>query len=275
MITTDYQAPNFNGAPLDVRLHRYEPGAPLVICFHGAVRNRHSSTDLYFGSKLRLCVRTSVASIVDPALSAGRQAVTSWYAAHVDGESGQAVVQEAVEGLVSATASSRPIFVGGSAGGFASMYFATLFENSVAVAVNPQVDLVSYWARQSGGDLPEGVRDAWPNCSAASEVANLVSVKAYENSGNNGTIVYVQNSRDVTHVAGQLAEFLHDWRDLSRLVLDVQFFGTLGHSGSVPLAVYEAWVEAAALAQTVDADAIAVSRHQLQCRHGGTRISLA
>jgi len=71
-------------------------------------------------------------------------------------QSSQQVLAEAITAIIGDADHTRLVFTGGWAGGFAAMYFSSLFSNSVAVAVNPQVDLFRY-LRDS---IPSGVKGA-------------------------------------------------------------------------------------------------------------------
>jgi len=102
---------------------------------------------------------------------------------------------------------NRTILYGGSAGGFASIYYSTHIPNSYAVAANPQTNILKYYKR-----LVKKYFDiCFPNYSQIGKELYDTDVEydvcdLFSRSESN--LIYLQNLDDTFHIENHLVPFL-------------------------------------------------------------------
>ncbi len=221
------------------------PSSRLVFVFHGAVardRKRIPQFADVFG------VDATVVGVADPTLNLAPDLSVGWYAGH-QGYPAQTHLTELFLEIQQALCATRPVFVGGSSGGFAALYFSHRIEGSVAVAVNPQTSIDRYMARWR----QHYIGTCWPNLEdrQLSDVVVSDLCSLYAQSFSN-SIVYLQNCADFAHVRDHMAPFIASLptKLLRRVALRVGFWGITGHSASIPKSAWTPWVRAALHAKT-------------------------
>lgn len=220
-------------------------GCPLVVMFNGA-QDRSKTVNLPAFSGLQ-AVPGDMASrlfINDPTLYLSKEISIGWYAG-----SKRLLLQKILPNIIrhvaNVGAAPRMIFGGGSNGAFASLYYSSLFANSLAVASNPQTHPLNYYKSHAmryasvAFDLDglEEARNKLPgfiDCDLS---------KIYS-SGVENCAIYIQNINDAFHLEQHCRPFVEAQgcgvpnqvmiKQLSeRLLLHVADWGG-GHVGPKP-----------------------------------------
>lgn len=134
-----------DGSSLDILIRggirNYDSSRALPIFFNGAVDRAKGQPPFFSGSSIAKELRTPVVAIADPTISPSNNLGIGWYTGHPNSGA-----QDAITQLLRSLADRfllRLVLVGGSAGGFASLYYAARIGQS-AFVWNPQVDLLRY-----------------------------------------------------------------------------------------------------------------------------------
>ncbi|MEE2568482.1 YqiA/YcfP family alpha/beta fold hydrolase [Pseudarthrobacter sp. J64] len=111
------------------------------IFFNGAVDRSKGDPPFFSGSTLAAELDRPVISIADPTLAVGNDLGIGWYTGN-PGSNAQEVIATLISAL-KRDLKEEIVLVGGSAGGFAALYFGVCTRTS-AFVWNPQVDLLRY-----------------------------------------------------------------------------------------------------------------------------------
>jgi pimeloyl-ACP methyl ester carboxylesterase len=241
-----------NGTPVQIQASRRR-NRRLVVLFHGAVKpdRRHLVTE-FNTPKLAKLIDANVVAVTDPSLERSATLTAAWYLGH-EGFPAQRLLAKLFRQIQDRLKIERPVYVGGSAGGFAALYYSWVNPGSVAIAVNPQTSLSRH---RTAHQL--AYRNAcWPSLEAGAGLGTVVhedlSVLYRKKVPN--AVVYLQNSMDPYHLRNHLAPFVGAIRpaDLAKIVTDVRFWGTVGHSNSIPRQAWFDWARAALDATSISA----------------------
>lgn len=232
----------------------------LVIVFQGAVKPGRPTAD-FDTSALAQQLDATVISIAEPSLVRSANLATSWYAGH-EGFPAQRILVDSLHRIQRALDVTRPIYVGGSSGGFAALYYSWHTPGSVAVAVNPQTSLERH--------LPKPVREyrlsCWPALPADASLSDVIDQDLTVLYGEKvpNAVVYLQNSMDPFHLRNHLGPFLSSIRqaDYATVVTEVGFWGKFGHSGSIPRKIWYEWTRVALDASSISATDLLACREQ-------------
>jgi pimeloyl-ACP methyl ester carboxylesterase len=240
------------GTPIQVQASRRK-NRRLVVLFHGAVKpdRRHLVTE-FNTPKLAKLIDANVVAVTDPSLDRSPTLTAAWYLGH-EGFAAQRLLAKLFRQIQDRLKVERPVYIGGSAGGFAALYYSWACPGSVAIAVNPQTSLTRHRTSHQSA-----YRQAcWPTLSQEVELSSVVHedlTLLYRKKVPN-SVVYLQNSMDPFHLRNHLAPFLGAIRpaDLAKVVTDVRFWGTVGHSNSIPRQAWFDWARAALAAASTSA----------------------
>lgn len=221
--------------------------APLVIFFHGAVRQTTPPTPVFEGMFAGTSLRrvANVISIADPTLLLNPTLKTTWYAGAF-GMDVPAALRDLIAGLMSGLKPSRVVLAGGSTGGHAAIYQAAFVPNGVAIACNP-IGVISNY---NDLHISEYRNFCWSSLGAAECRYSDMATESFSPDATS-TVIFLCNSRDL-HFPKQSAVLHADLfeRTRSRNVAVVSSFFT-SHSGhSFPPPVWLAWIKAAIAAPT-------------------------
>jgi hypothetical protein len=154
----------------------------------------------------------------------------------------------------------RKIYIGGSSGGFAALYYSLCDPGSVCIAVNPQTNLVTY------KNAERQLRLVWPAASSIAEIGKRVTIDlpaAYD-SGFENMIVYLQSNGDLRHYGTQMSVFCKvGLKQPERFILQCGYWGVPGHSHSIPINEYRVWVKAISKTTWFDRPSILDAYHTL------------
>jgi hypothetical protein len=135
------------------------------------------------------------------------------------------------------------IYVGGSAGGFASLFYSFQDELSACIAVNPQIDILKY----NKTSINKYLKAAWPNNSSFESISNYVvlDLSVIYNTNFKNFIIYLQSAGDMHHFGVHLSKLMHASRNsTNNFILNSGYWGIPGHSSSVPRFVLLSWLRA-------------------------------
>jgi pimeloyl-ACP methyl ester carboxylesterase len=215
----------------------------LVITFAGAIDRRKYTLPQFGGARVDEYVSASVVGIADPSLARSPALTAAWYAGH-EGFETQQILPGLIRRLVSACGAERVIFVGGSVGGFAALYYSWLLPGSIVIATNPQTDLDRYPLPHTDRYRRYCRRNLDRQTPLSSVITTSV-VSCYTERFEN-TVIYIQNAADPLHVRDHLAPFLAavDLPDHERLLARLGYWGQAGHA-QPPSREWLPWLEAA------------------------------
>lgn len=237
--------------------------APLVVLFHGSVNRSAVPVPAFEGGFLTQATRldATVLSVADPLLDKAHDLRAAWYAGAHDQDT-RGVIRKLIDTLVEALSPARLILAGGSTGGHPALVHASERPESVAVVVNPILNISAYHP-----DYVKAYRaTCWPGAGDDEPLPGTVedATVLYAKPGRN-TVIYLQNARD-GHFWHQAVPFLAALRGMQRLqsilFLATHFEGYPGHT--FPPQEWARWITGACLAADGSPAAIAAATATLQ-----------
>lgn len=249
-----------DGHPVRFRFKR-GIGDNLVILFHSVVNRERSEIPVFQSFPAKYLLQANVISIADPTIEAMQVVRASWYAGH-EGFDSQGRIRELLEVIHAALSPRRTILMGGSSGGFASLYYGFYLPGSITITANPQTRLLHHYPRA----VKTYHQECWPSCETIAEIGRRICTdvaQLYAKPDSN-TVVYLQSSGDRHHIANHAVPFLAALHQdaYERLIFDCRFHGRPGHAASVPLAECWSWVSAVLLAKDLKPDTLLACRHE-------------
>lgn len=232
----------------------------LILFFHGAVDQSKRIIPKYqsFLPDLLHCHQLSIS---DPTLEIHPSIRSGWY---IGGENMplQAELPIILKYLFEAIGLQRRIYVGGSSGGFAALYYSLVDLESICVAVNPQTNLSTYLRSATSSYLDL----AWNGARSFGEIDDSVFtnlIVAY-GKGFKNMVIYLQSAGDIRHYKTQMSDFCQvGLKSPEQFILNCGYWGIPNHSNSVPSQEYYRWVKAAVTAPWFDRQAILDTYHVL------------
>lgn len=183
---------------LPIHLHwTNKQAADTVVCF-SAASSKVRDVPFWTGRGLTAGVDANVLLVSDPSMILDRTLSLGWYAGSLVQPN---LIKTLTEIFLVITAGTRPIFFGASAGGWAALKYAARIDGSVAVAVNPQVDIARYMY------FPYYLRKVWNTVPGNEYLPFEGNVARDYASGNDATVVYVQNKGDSHHLDEHFGAF--------------------------------------------------------------------
>lgn len=190
------------GLPIDIQ---HEPlGYDVTtVFFHAALSSKAYRFPIFMGRRISEGLPTNRILISDPSLYMDDSLRLSWYA----GSRKQPRLQWVIRGILKALipAHHRVVMFGPSGGGFAALYYASKFEGSTAVPVNPQTNLAKYLPSEVG----KYTRLAWglKETNALAQIDAVTDLARVYRSAST-RVFYVQNRNDGSHVRSHLDPFM-------------------------------------------------------------------
>lgn len=251
----------FEGLRLPV-LYRQGSTSTLVVVFHGAVdqaKRRLPAFQPFFSD----VAGAHQLAISDPTLTKSTALKAAWFAGSADLPL-QQVMPRLLARVSQMLGVRRTIYFGASAGGFAALFYSHAHPNSLALVVNPQINLLTYLQ----GPITLYRETCWPRVKATAELASVACVNVadlYAQSVPNFVCV-LNATGDRYHIYNQTLEFARRLpsAERDRVVLHNDFYGIPGHSGSIPMQACMPWLKAAMSAPSLYADAILTRLHELR-----------
>lgn len=203
----------YNGYPMDLLIDPEEGATTALVSFHPAVTNPKVTRPYFLGVNLFASIPAHRIYFSDPSLELDAELTLGWFAGNMHQRDMQDVVTKVIEHVREGLAAEHTVIVGTSGGGFASLYYSSRIEGSLAMVVNPQTDILSYveylvqrYTRKAWGLYTmEKVRQVLHQRTTLNVVGSYA--KKLSNS-----VIYLQNATDRHHVAkhlGPLLDVLH------------------------------------------------------------------
>ncbi|TDU22330.1 hypothetical protein EDF61_11016 [Arthrobacter sp. JUb115] len=217
------------GKPLDV-LNSPKDSKSMIVFFHGAIDNKYQLPVLS-GQGISSTINASRVFISDPALYISENLFLSWYAGSSYTPKLQNDLTAIIKKLAVTNGADRIIFFGGSGGGFASLYYASQFENGIAVCFNPQTNIAKYNSRaiHDFTHYAYGIPNTEYNPLAllpSNVVTDLCELYRAEVQN---PVLYIQNLNDRTHITRHLQPFFGAIHPRNELFLLAEKWGE-GHT---------------------------------------------
>lgn len=242
------------GWEIPVKFRNVPNSKELLIIFHSSFDRKKRSVPAFEGF-LRDLKNVSQLSVSDPSMLIERNHSAAWYAGH-EGFDSQKILPGLFLEIVEQGNFERVVFLGGSSGGFASLFYSSFIPDSVAIAAVPQTNLNVY--RPAAVTLYR--ENCWGRLTSNEHLSEKICVDLcnWYSILRRNTIIYVQSAGDTFHTRTQLTPFLEAIQNVkgSKFILDSGFWGKLGHSGSVPPKAYLPWVRAAFASTTIETEDI-------------------
>lgn len=224
-----------DGHEINVKV-RHGTSSDIVFLFHGAV-GRDTREIPIFQAFLPSNSRLTQVSISDDSLFHSPDALVGFYLGNETLPLSHLLPKVIDAFCIALESKNPPLFVGGSSGGYAALYYSNLFENSTAIVANPQTSIETYRFQQKTG-VDALLRWCWTRTESAEALADKICLdlsEPYSVYGKN-RVVYLQNSADRKHLHTQMGRFvdaIHHkrWKNFTS---KVGFWGKLGHSASIP-----------------------------------------
>lgn len=198
---------NEQGIPIDIL--NSDIGADVtIVFFHGAIEPKHSLPVLT-GQGISGGLIANRLFISDPSLYLTDQLALSWYAGN-SRQPLQKLLPRIISRIIRQHGASRVIFFGGSGGGFASMYYSSVFPGSLVIAFNPQTSVTRYINRsvRAYATHAYGIsEDEYDPISQIPDAPVLDLCRLYERKMDN-TVLYIQNANDTYHVDRHMRPFM-------------------------------------------------------------------
>lgn len=237
---------------------RYKPGRgkDLIILFHAALKPERLDTPWF---QPFIPIGVPQIAVADPTLLSMQGVASGWYLGG-EGEGLPEKIMRLVQAVSQCLCATRRIYIGGSSGGFAALLYAGLDVGSVAVAACPQTNLATYKNRNVGWF----VEKKFPATRALPREADLPS---FLPARWKSAAVLLVSSSDHGHLYQQVLPLVTalGFERRNDLLLNVAYHGVLGHSGSVPPAIYLDWVRAVLQCPRFTADDVIQTHHTIHC----------
>jgi len=248
------------GAHLPVH-YRAGSTPTLLILFHGAVDQKLRAKP-HFQPLFNHTFGAHQLAISDPGLARSDELKLTWYLGH-DGLDLPALLPGYFRAMASAGRFKRVIYFGASGGGHAALHYSFHHPDSLALAVNPQIDLSRYQDEQAITDYR---LHCWAGLGSNDELRrhvpmDLPSVYA---GGLRNFVCLLNSSGDRHHLLDHTLPFLARIPAASqnRVLLHADFYGVLGHATSVPYKSCVPWIKASVYSPNLYADSLLAKRHQ-------------
>lgn len=235
---------------------RYQRGSndTMIVIFHGAIDRKIRTIPRFQGlvPDSGGCCQLAIA---DPSLEFGTDISCGWY---LGGEKLplQTDLPKLILALSDLASVKKRIYLGGSAGGFAALFYSWADPGSVCITINPQINLSRYGSNKR---FESYLRGAWPGVGSLSKLARNVIIDAsqiYTERFDN-MVIYLQSVGDIAHYGRQLPEFCNIGLNKSeQFILNISYYGIPGHSNSIPSSFYYPWIRSVIAAPWFNRQAI-------------------
>lgn len=190
-----------NGLPIDVR---YEPRGrdATIVFFHAAISRETARLPMFLGAGISETLPADRIFIADPSMYMDTEQTLAWYAGNRHQPNLQDVITQILAALI--PSGRRVAMYGGSGGGFAAMYYSARISNSIAVPVNPQVDLAAH----TPAVVEKWLRLAWGAGTELSELPVEIDAGRAYREGGSARLWYIQNTGDKRHIRRHFEPFM-------------------------------------------------------------------
>lgn len=231
----------------------------VIFIFHGAIGNNRRKIPHFAPFLPGLDTQCHQISISDPTTAKFPGFPAAWYAGH-SGFYLQRVLPDILQKITSALGASKTIYVGGSSGGFAALYYSWHHPGSATVAAGPQTNLRVHNQRP----ITTYRTSCWPEMGQNEELLNVICSDVGQLYGQkfDNLVVYIQSSGDRAHIFTHLTNFLSHISGSrpDRFILHADFWGRLRHGNAVPGISILPWVRAYLRSPSLLADDLLIAK---------------
>lgn len=171
---------------------------PLVIFFNGATE-RKADLKLPIFSGMRVLPEGDVSRVYvnDPSHYLDEELTLGWYAGSSEAPL-QEIFADVVNKIVSMYKSRGVIFVGGSGGGYAALYYSSKISGSIALVWNPQTNILNYWSRHVSkyAKAAFGIEGIEAAKEKLGDKIDLDVCSIYGSGSADNYVIYLQNASD-------------------------------------------------------------------------------
>lgn len=220
---------DIGGLPVDLLVS--PTSSSTTICFfHGAIES-HFTLPVLSGLGVSGGVEANRVFISDPSLVLDDELMLSWYAGNSQQPELQSELTLILKNVIEGLGSERVVFFGGSGGGFASLYFAHQFENSLALVFNPQTRIEKYTEKAVRDFAEKAFYVRGGHSDPLSQLPSTVVADLCElyKAPTRAKVAYMQNLKDEFHVQAHLLPFLKSIHPETELTVLAERWGE-GHS---------------------------------------------
>ncbi len=235
-------------------LVQLQDSSTVVFSFSGAIDRENHPLPFFTSTSLHKHVPASVIGIADPSLARSDDLKLAWYAGH-EGFAVQTALTTLIREMVDRLDATRIVFIGGSGGGFAALYYSWQLPGSVAIVSNPQTNLNHAIRTHRDRYLAA----CWPSLSSFTSLRDAIDTDlcALYASRCDNSVIYLQEASDFYHLKWHFGPFVtqlpREYAD--RLVVRMAQWGRRGHQ-AVPAKIWIPWMKAALTAPITTAAAI-------------------
>ena len=198
-----------------VILNQYRGYDTTVVFFHAAIE-QHYTLPVITGLGISVDTPVNRVFISDPSLVLDPELNLAWFAGSQH-QRLQGVIEDVVAKFHGRDSSDRLVFFGASGGGFASLNYSAKFPGSIAIASNPQTNIMRY----NQDAVSKYASVCFPGAgfphSLITDLTDIYS-KPTENK-----VLYIQNRGDTEHIVNHFEPYirvLHPHNDVRVLLGD-------------------------------------------------------
>lgn len=229
-IANGFNSIQAGGALLDFSVNIVK-GKPLYVFFNGAQRrDENFKLPVFSGRGITPEGEVSRLSLNDPALYFAPDLSMGWYAGTRFFSTQKVLMPAIIDKVCSIAQPSVIIFIGGSSGGFASLYFSKKYEHSVALVCNPQTNILRYHSAH--------VKRYLKYCFGVDEISHVrdnpllmrgitKNVCHFYKGEAKNKIIYMQNKDDKHHIRNHFMPFFKSFGIDPNLEVGVHQYGNL------------------------------------------------
>lgn len=207
------------GVPIDLLI---SPGTSdtTIFFFHGAIE-RHFTLPVLSGLGISGGIEANRVFISDPSLALDDGLLLAWYAGNHKQPDLQRDLLRIFKRIVANYKTNKIVFFGGSGGGFASLYFASHFQDSLALVFNPQTNIAKYSKRAVRDFAKKAFQLDVNHSDPLSQLPPKVvsDLSEYYKKPRDIKIAYLQNLNDQTHIESHLLPFCDKIHSKNELLL--------------------------------------------------------
>lgn len=195
------------GVPIDL-LVSPKASDTTIFLFHGAIEP-HFTLPVLSGLGISGGLDANRVFVSDPSLTLDDGLLLAWYAGNHKQPDLQQNLVKIFKKITASLRTKRTVFFGGSGGGFASLYFASQFQNSLALVFNPQTNIAKYSKRAVKDFAEKAFQVDGSHGDPASQLPTGVisDLCEFYKTPLDTKIVYMQNRNDQTHMESHLRPF--------------------------------------------------------------------
>lgn len=235
----------------------------LLVSFHGAVDRKTRVIPCFSPIMPNLGGDVAQLSVSDPLMLLPGDYGMTWYSGS-ESFPAQTIFEDLFNKLIEIGGFERIVFCGSSGGGFAALYYSSLVAGSIAIAGVPQASMQRYYP----GHIKRYVEACWPSLTDQEELSSQICTDLcrWYSVARPNTVIYLQSPGDHFHTRTQFAPFISEISRVpkARFIVNSDYWGRLGHSGSVPVSAIKPWIRAAFLSATIEVDDLLQTYYNLQ-----------